>query len=248
MLCLRQTLTENSFSRQEEMVFSDCDSRRQAKLSTLLRLMAVVAGNDYDARNLTYERLQELKQVFLLSRVAMRIHQYPKMNDVLTVTTWEDGAKAAHVRRNYEMTNAEGISCISAKSEWLIVNPETRRILRPSTFTAKKFLTSTKQIDCPSCRKINLPSEDLEKLGERKIVYSDLDGNGHLFSGRYGDIIWDALPECYQNRNLREFYINYSKEAVKGETLQLVGHQEGDTYRVEGLHNGERCFTSACVF
>lgn len=85
-------------------------------------------------------------------------------------------------------------------------------------------------------------------MGTRIVRWSDLDGNGHLYSGNYGDIVWDALPEDLRDQVPREFQINYSKEATLGEELRLVGVREGETYRMEGLGPEAPCFTALCVF
>ena len=244
----KQRLTENSCTRQEELVFWDCDREKRMRVAAILSKMAAFAGYDYDARGLTHEMLYDRREVFLLSRIAVRIHDCPHARDVLTITTWENGAKAAHMQRVFEMADQTGRLCVSAKSDWILVDPITRKILRPSAFTAKPLTTCDKAIDCPEPKKIVLPHEGLEDLGVRRVRWSDLDGNGHLFSGNYGDIVWDALPTDLQTQVPREFYINYSKEATLDEALALKGFREGETYRVEGLGPEGTCFTALCVF
>ena len=244
----KQSLTENSYTRQEELVFWDCDREKRMRVAAILSKMAAFAGYDYDARGLTHEMLYDRREVFLLSRIAVRIHDCPHARDVLTITTWENGAKAAHMQRVFEMADQTGRLCISAKSDWILVDPITRKILRSSSFTAKPLTTCDRAIDCPEPKKIVLPHEGLEDLGARRVRWSDLDGNGHLFSGNYGDIVWDALPADLQTRVPREFYINYSMEATLDQELQLKGFRVADTYRVDGLGPEGTCFTAMCVF
>ena len=68
---LREVLQENSYLRQKQLIFADCDRYQRARVSTLLSIAAAVAGADYDARGLTYEKLYEMREVFLLSRIAL---------------------------------------------------------------------------------------------------------------------------------------------------------------------------------
>lgn len=157
---LREVLQENSYLRQKQLIFADCDRYQRARVSTLLSIAAAVAGADYDARGLTYEKLYEMREVFLLSRIALRIHRCPRALQVVDVTTWEDGVKAAHMQRVYEITDREGL-LVSIRSDWILVDPQTRRIMRPGTFTAKKLGTCPKVIDAPEPRKILLPREGL---------------------------------------------------------------------------------------
>lgn len=248
MESFKQELYENGYFRQEELVFRDCDRAQRARVSALLSKMASFAGYDYDARGLTHEVLWAGREAFLLSRAALKIHDCPRARDVLDITTWEAGAKAAHMCRNYEMRDREGRLRVSARTDWILVDPETRKILRPSSFTAKPLMTSDRPLDCPETRKVLFPREGREDLGTRTVRWSDLDGNGHLFSGNYGDVIWDALPEDLQPLVPREFYINYSREAVLGDALRLEGARSGAGYFVEGLGPQGVCFTALCVF
>lgn len=248
MESFRQELYENGCFRQEELVFRDCGPDQRVRVSALLSKMASFAGYDYDARGLTHEVLWANREVFLLSRAALKIHDCPRARDVLDITTWEAGAKAAHMGRNYEMRDQAGRVRVSARTDWILVDPETRKILRPSAFTAKPLMTSDRPLDCPETRKILLPKTGREDLGTRTVRWSDLDGNGHLFSGNYGDIIWDALPEDLQPQAPREFYINYSREAVLGDALRLEGVRGEGGYFVEGLGPQGVCFTALCVF
>ena len=93
-----------------------------------------------------------------------------------------------------------------------------------------------------------LPKEEREGLGTRRIVWSDLDGNGHLFSGNYGDIVWDALPADLQEKSPVEFYVNYNREATLGAELCLAGVRAENTYCMEGVGPNGTCFTALCVF
>lgn len=244
----KHRLMENGCFRQEELVFWDCDREQRVRISALLSKMAAFAGYDYDARGLTHELLWANREVFLLSRAALKIHSCPHAQDVLNITTWENGVKGAHMRRYYEMAGQDGQVRVAAKTDWILVDPVTRKILRPASFTSKPILTSDRPLDCPEPRKLAMPKEGREDLGVRQIRWSDLDGNGHLFSGNYGDIIWDALPEDLQVQVPKEFYINYSREAVLGDELRLEGFRSGEGYLVEGAGPNGSCFTALCVF
>ncbi len=248
MESFKQELYENGYFRQEELVFWDCGPDQRARVAALLSRLGAFAGYDYDARGLTHDVLWASREVFLLSRAALHIHDCPRAGEVLDITTWEAGPSGAHMGRNYEMKDRQGRLRVSARTDWILVDPETRKILRPSSFTAKPLLASDRPLDCPETRKILFSREGREDLGIRKVRWSDLDGNGHLFSGNYGDVVWDALPEDLQAQAPREFYINYSREAVLGDELRLEGFRDGANYFVEGLGPRGSCFTALCVF
>ena len=90
------------FFRQEELIFRDCDVLGRVRPAALVVMMGSIAGYDYDARGLTYEKLYALRQVFLLSRMSFRLRSYPVAGETVTLSTWENGVKGAHMQRNYE--------------------------------------------------------------------------------------------------------------------------------------------------
>lgn len=244
---LTQEVTETTFSRELELDFSTCDLRRRMKLSAMLGAMASAGGYDYDARGLPYERMREMGQVFLLSQISLKVHHLPENRDILKVTTWENGSHGVHVYRCYRFTDRTGRPCIDGRSSWIIVNPDTRRVLRPASFTGKPLLKVEREIDCPPCDRMAVP-EGMEDIGTHAVAFTELDGNGHLYSGRYGDIIYDALPEELQMRDLKEFSIHYSHEATLGQTLRLTGRREEDGYVMAGWNGEETCFVCRCGF
>ena len=245
---LKIELTDVGYSRQEEVIFAECDKNGWMRMAALLSKIATFGGYDYDARGITREVLLEMGYAFLLSRVAVRVHLCPRYGDVLTVQTWENGVKGAHMQRVFKMYDQEGRLCVSARSDWILVDPVSHKILRPRGFTDVSNAGCPEEIDCPNPGKIVLPKEGLEELGSRKVVWSDLDGNGHLYSGKYGDIVWDYLPADLQEKVPAEFYINYSKEAKLGETVELRGAGEENGYRMEGLGAAGVCFAARIVY
>ena len=73
----KQRLMPDGYFRQEELNFGDCDCRKRARVAALLSRVGAFAGYDYDARGLTHDKLRAMREVFLVSRVAMRIHRCP---------------------------------------------------------------------------------------------------------------------------------------------------------------------------
>lgn len=248
MEAFQQRLTDSSYLRQEEVTFGECDRNERLRMAGLLGKLACFAGYDYDARGMTREKMMERGCVFLLSRVAVRLHRRPRYGEVLSIETWEAGTRGAHMQRDYALRDRTGAVCAACRSDWLIADPVRHKILRPHSLVRDEFPAAPVELDCPLPKKLLPIREDLEELGVRRVCWSDLDGNGHLFSGRYGDIIWDFLPEDLREREVREFYLNYNKEAALGQELRLLGHREENAYRMEGLGPDSTCFTALCVY
>lgn len=58
--------------------FGIADRNKRVRVAALLSKAAAFAGYDYDARGLTHETLYAMREAFLLSRLALRIHDCPR--------------------------------------------------------------------------------------------------------------------------------------------------------------------------
>lgn len=232
----------NVFRAAFSLTFRDCDPRRRIKLSSLLGLSGDIAGADYTLRGLPYEKMLANGEVFLLSRYSFRIVRWPMEGEQLCVRTWERGAEGVHVLRDYIYEDAEGLPCVYGTSAWVIVDPASRRPIRPSAFKSGVMLSSDKKADCPAAVRIRPEEARLQPLGVRTVVFSDLDANGHLSNGKYGDIAADFLPAPLRGAGYDTFEINFIHEALEGEHLEIAGYGDEREYVLAGRHEAGNGF------
>ena len=250
MVSFRQYHDEKMvFHKEMKLSFSQCDMFQRLKLSELLAITSDAAVEDFNQRGLSWKFLDEHDTAILLSRLAFRIHKMPQTNDTIAVHTWEEAPQGLQLFRKYEITADNGAKLVSGVSSWLVVNPSTRRIIKPALFTLREAPTFSTPLDSLDCGKIQ-QEEGAVLLEERKVRTSDLDGNSHVNNSRYGDYITDCLPEELQAKQLKDLCINYSKEATPGQTLQLFGaeNKEQNTFTLVGKQEQNICFESKLYF
>ena len=109
----KQVLEENGYTRQEELAFADCDRSKRIRVGALLSKIAAFAGYDYDARGLTHEKLYAMREVFLLSRIALRIHRCPRYRELLTIPGLEITASGG-IARMEELETLQAMHCHAA--------------------------------------------------------------------------------------------------------------------------------------
>ncbi len=234
------------FYSENQIYFCQCDVTHKLSLFELLRLVTDAAVEDFNQRVMSYDILTEKGLGILVSRQSFRFHKMPVGNQKVTVKTWEEKPEPLQFVRAYEIFDTETKeSLVSGISTWLLVDLTKRRIMRIKDFTLREEPNIQTEHNCFPAAKITLP-ENMEKLLERPIWYSDIDGNGHMNNARYGAFVIDSLPQEYQKKDFCDFKINYNKEAIQGQKIELYGlfDDANKKITVQGKQGSQTCFES----
>ncbi len=184
--------------------------------------------------------------VFLLSRIAVKINKMPKYGDEIKISTYESGKKKALFLRDVEFSSG-GEVVINHKSGWVLASPTTRKIHRPNFYTFNNKIYENRSNYNPEFDKIALTNPKL--VAEKKISYSHLDANGHVYNAFYADFMTDVLEQNFYNKTVSEFRINYINEMFKGDRLQLFLSVESDKEVVIlGKNDEKECFLSKIIY
>lgn len=217
----------NAFISQRRIYFADANPTKNISLHQIMKIAADIAVEDYRERGLSREFLVEKGYAILVSRNSFRIHRRPQENQVIEIKTWEGKPETLQLKRAYEFRDTEGKLLISGNSTWLVVDLAKRRLIPTRMFTLRPNPENEISVDCLDPAKINAP-ENMELLGKHRIVYSDLDTNGHTTNSRYGAFVEDVIPEEFRSLELKDIRLNYSKEAVLGDELYVYGMTSED--------------------
>lgn len=226
--------------------FYDCDHLNRLKLSSFLKLTAELAGKDYTDKGLSHEFLWEHGFVFLLSKISIGIRRYPSQREKLAISTWESGRKGAMFLRSYVIKDENGGVCAEGNSGWILVNPETRKIIRPADFPWQMPQLETKTLSALPIGKIQ--AENPVLAGEHIVRFPDLDGNGHVYNGNYADIASECMSKELYEKDVKNFRINFTNEAKYGDTIQLLLEEEENRAVILGTVGGKPCFECEYVF
>jgi len=84
----------------------------------------------------------------------------------------------------------------------------------------------------------------MKEIGNHKIVFSDMDANGHTNNSKYINFVLDALPAEFQNKTYKDFKINYSKEALLNDEISIEADLTSSENKliIAGKNKGETCF------
>lgn len=166
---------------------------------------------------------------WVLTRIHLEMLRYPRLGDTVQASTWALRAKSHFVPRQFLFEDAEGVVG-RASSQWVLLDLETRCLCRTSVLGgyAGDFDTAPVLADP---KKIRLP-EGLAQSDQRRVLYSDVDMNGHMNNTKYLNWICELYPipflETMQMSNCRIAYVN---EATIGQEVRLLtGEADGSTF------------------
>lgn len=235
------------FYKDVEVRFYDCDSKNTARIESILRIMADFAGIAFAAKGYSHKWLWEHQSVFLITKAAIRIHRAPICDETVHVETWEVGMKGVQFYRDFIFYDQSGNPIVEGKTAWVVVNPETREILKPSEVPAKFDPYPEKAANTLPLTRLKSDTV-LETKGHRKIVYSDIDKNRHTYNAAYAAISCDFLPYEIMSRKLKDVRIYFKQEALLGETLQIKNAVEKNCAYTEGYLGNRLSYQCEMLF
>jgi acyl-ACP thioesterase len=202
--------------------FSDIDRSDRLTLAAVFDYFQDAAINHADALGVGREAMSKTGVVWILSRITTRIERRPHFGEKITVRTWPRGSEKLFAVRDYDILDTNsGVVLARGRSNWLVVDIQKRRPLRPNTVMDKLPLNDG--LDAFPNRVVNLETrEGLVKTGERYALYSDIDFNGHVNNTRYVQWIQDsAVSGILEGAERLRLDVAYLQEVKPDECTEL---------------------------
>ena len=196
------------------------DLNRRLTINKLCSFFQDIAGNHTVACSVGWDIMQEQQVFWVLSRMKIEVTSYPEWWQKIKISTWSTGTNGLFAYRNFKVEDEAGNLLVKASTMWLMVNTETRRIVRPAEYMK----------DFPRCEDQLFDSEP-EKIPElinavefdpATVVFTETDMNMHMNNVSYVERIINSFDfDFLIKNNITTFEINFLKEAVPGDNLKV---------------------------
>ena len=137
-----------------------------------------------------YTSLHVHHTAWVLSRMHIHFENPARWRDNVKLYTWHKGANGLFYLRDFDLQDQAGNHLVKATSSWVVINEETRRLVRPEDLSS--LLETMEKVDdaiAEPAPKLVLPRDaEPEFAGEHTVAYSDIDIVGHTNNVRY--IVW----------------------------------------------------------
>lgn len=213
-----------SYSMHVSVPVHDTDARHIARPSSVWRWMQEAANRQMRDEGPSYDELMERGLSFLLSRMCIDLLRPIRQYEELTVETFALASRGYSSERGYRITDEKGEVVAAGLSVWALYDLNAGRLARVETLGAGYSGGVAPEVSTP-VRFLVPETVSLEKVGERKVAWSDVDVNLHVNNTGYANILYDFLPDP-GSVELTGLSINYRHEAKLGETVEVYSGEE----------------------
>ncbi len=204
------------YSYEYEIKYQEVDGKKRLRLFNLENYLLEVAGTVADALGFGIAKLHPMGLTWILTRMSIEMNELPTHCEKVRFETWIESNVHMLSTRNFRIYSGERLIG-QVKSVWAVLDLEKREIVNVFNDPMFEGCVDGEVIEMARVRMTTIP----EPTGvvPHKVVYSDIDYNGHCNSCRYLQAMTDAYLPDYYGKKVR-LDISYSKEAMLGETLQ----------------------------
>lgn len=200
----------------------DTDAFWRLKPASFMNFAQEAAGRHAVYLGFGYDDLIKSNTAWILSRVHVEFIDTPKWREDITLTTWHKGLNRLFFLRDFILTDGQGRERVKATTSWLVLNLQTRRLVRDPKLIEEGTVCPDNVIETPADKVVMPKDVEPEFVMEHKVAYSDIDTNRHTNNAMYMQWAMDALDyELASSRPVKEFTINFNHETKAGETVSI---------------------------
>ena len=230
----------------------DTDASGRLKPASFMNLAQEAAGQHAVYLGFGYDDLIATNTAWILSRVHIRFVDTPMWKDDVVLTTWHKGLNRLFFVRDFRLTDKEGRTRVEATTSWLVMNLETRRLVRdPQLREGSECL---EDVIATPAGKVQMPKDvEPQLMFEHLVAYSDIDVNGHANNAMYMQWAMDAVDyDIASTRPVKEVTINFNHETKAGDVVALyksiIKTEDGRRVYGEGKVGDTSAFCVEIIF
>ena len=227
------------YNYEYEIKYQEVDGEKKLRLFNLENYLLEVAGTVADELGFGIANLHPKGLTWILTRLSVEMYELPTHCEKVRFETWIESN--AHMLSTRDFRIYSGDKLIGqCKSVWAVLDLEKREIVNIFDDPMFEGCVDGEVIEMNRVRMTTIPEPT--GIVPHKVVYSDIDYNGHCNSCRYLQAMTDAYLPAYYGKKVR-LDINYQKEAMLGEELQTLYlvTEDGVQYQQKNPHGETSC-------
>ena len=234
------------FSLNYTTRWHDTDANRIVRPTQLLVFMQEASNHHIKYLGTDLDKLRDEQSLaFLLSKIRLAIYKPLYAFEDITVETWTTESRGFSFNRFFRIKRGDEVIA-AADTTWALISLKTYELCKVDSVNFSFEHEAPIDIGIP--QRFRVPkTELLEFIGERKIVYSDLDYNMHMNNTRYADMLCDFMP--YDKiSNIKGISLSYLHEAAFGNTIKIYRTDDGQKFDFRTINEeGKVCLEAEII-
>jgi medium-chain acyl-[acyl-carrier-protein] hydrolase len=210
---------KESLAKRFPITSYDINPGGKARLTSLANFFQEVAYQHAGRLGFGYHDLMHNQTFWVLSRMKIKVLQYPRWDEEIRVETWPRGLDKLFAMRDFRIFSNSGRVTGMASTAWLIVDGKTRRPVRPPERLEQYSIGQDKPYEA-RLQKIILPEGMVGRI-MRRVAWSDLDVVGHVNNVKYIEWCIDATGPAGLDRTIATFGINFMHESLFSDEIEI---------------------------
>lgn len=206
------------YNYEYEIKYQEVDAQKKLRLFNLENYLLEVAGLVADELGFGIRTLHPRGLTWILTRLSVEMFELPTYCQKVRFETWIESNVHMLSTRDFRIYTGDKLIG-QCKSVWAVLDMNKREIVNCFDEPIFEGSVDGEVLEMTRVRMTTIPEPT--GIMPHRIVYSDIDYNGHCNSCHYLQAMTDAYLPDYYGKTVR-LDINYSKEAMAGEELQTL--------------------------
>ncbi|MEQ9297534.1 MAG: thioesterase [Cyclobacteriaceae bacterium] len=196
----------------------ETDPSGELRLITLVNYLEEAAWRNAHTLGFSVDHLLKKGVSWVMQRLKLDVIQWPQHNDLVYVDTWPSGLDRILTYRDFKIYNDQRELIATAKTNWIVLDIETRRMIRIPEFI-KEARFSIERDNLPLLSEKITKSGELEQLLKYQVLERDIDRNGHVNNANYFQWCMEGPSDQMKLNSLRSIDMIFKTEALHGDGL-----------------------------
>jgi acyl-ACP thioesterase len=208
--------------RQEFIVRSyEIDPQGFASIQTICNYLQECAFNHAHILGLSVQALFEKNLTWVLSRLHVKMDNYPMWGKSVFLETWPSGASGKFAIRDFLISDSHDNIIGRATTSWMLLDLESfKPISMPEFIMNINLPDRDRELDSEFPKLPEIDHADIEKTFN--VRFSDLDGNRHVNNVRYIEWAAETIPiEIWREYRITELEIGFRSETNYGDRVSV---------------------------
>lgn len=229
-----------TFEKPVDITLSLCDYSARLGIPNTFGIFMDLAAQHAELLGLGAKAMNEKGLFWLTVRTRVIFHKRPALTANITARTWPGKPESRRCTRYYSLSSGDTLLA-EGKTDWAVLDIATGK-LSPTSAVYPEGLCFNESIVCPTpFGHISTDFSPEHKIGEYKVVSTDIDLGGHMNNVAYVHMLFGFFNcEELRSNKPREVEISYRSPCYEGEILSIYKREAEQGIEL-GVFGGEVC-------